>query len=394
MKNLISKHIYIASLMGLALCCVTWERLVETILPLRDEGKLKEAIAAGEKAKELAEKSGDTNSLEFAKILKRLGSSYINVGRYTLAESFLRRALLIEEKINANPEHIAEIQHLIGFIYIYEKKNKEAKRWLQMAINNFSKGINPNYYNFAECLIDLAGLTIFYDKNYEKSILLYKEAYSILKKMPPKQRALQEITLLSKQSSIYLKLKNYDQANILLNKAVDIIKEYSLLENPWTFYVYQEFGKYFMLKGEYKKSLQCYQKAMNVIVSSWGNENPYCAQIYDDIAGNYSRQKKYPKAIDYQLKAIDISNKYYGKDGVDNVSRLTYLSYLYFMNGNQADALRVSDDVFNLCERLGWRESDVFLLVLTTRAEIFRRLGREKDAAAVEAISHNKYNWK
>ncbi len=70
MKFFMNKYIRITVSMSLAFCCVAflpqpvackenigtiskesqqheWERLVETILPLRDEGKLKEAIAAG-----------------------------------------------------------------------------------------------------------------------------------------------------------------------------------------------------------------------------------------------------------------------------------------------------------------------------------------------------------
>ncbi len=323
-----------------------------------------------------------------------MAAVYISVGRYNLAKPLLRKALLIEESLASEPGCIAKLQNLMGSVYAHKREYQKAEEWLRIAVKNFSKDEYPDVANFVACLTNFAGLTALYRKDYRKAALLYQKAYSLLKKIPPEKRAFQEIRLLSEQSSFYLKWQKYSKAKMLISQAKNIAERYNLLDNPWVYIIYEDFGDYFKLTKKYKKSLQYYQKALAIMPSSWENYSLSRAEIYDGIAGSYSRQKEYAEAIKNEIRAIEITVRFYGRNNEKNVGKMTYLAYLYFMNDDYSNALKTSDDVFHLCERLGWKQSYEFYLVLTTRAEIFRRLGREKDAAAVEAILHNKYNWK
>lgn len=88
--------------------------------------------------------------------------------------------------------------------------------------------------------------------------------------------------------SLFLQTKNFEKAEKLLSKAVELKSDYAD--------AYNNLGLAYFELNEYKKSENCYQKAINI--------KPESTNAYINIASLFRKNKKYNEAKIYYEKVL------------------------------------------------------------------------------------------
>ena len=78
--------------------------------------------------------------------------------------------------------------------------------------------------------------------------------------------------------------------------------------------IYDIKAKYYGSVGDIEKSLQCYEKALNITLETFGKAHPRTGIFYNNIAYLYAKKRESAKALHYYKRTLDIFEKYFGKN--------------------------------------------------------------------------------
>lgn len=151
---------------------------------------------------------------------------------------------------------------------------------------------------------------------------------------------------LSTRSKVYRQLADYKNAEVDLNKALDIYT--SLNDKSWMSSIYTDLGNLYYVTGAHDMAISCYLKSLKI--SEELKDKASQANVFNNIANIYLFQEKNDKAIAYYKKAYQINTELGDKKRaaltLDNIG-------LVYLNREQFDtALYYQTEALKIIEQL------------------------------------------
>ncbi|MGH9680969.1 MAG: tetratricopeptide repeat protein, partial [Candidatus Acidiferrales bacterium] len=119
----------------------------------------------------------------------------------------------------------------------------------------------------------------------------------------------------------------------------------------------------------------------------YGGDSPAVADCLRLLASLYVRHQDYTTAQTYLLHAVQIDEATYGRDGFGVSLPLWFLCDLYEKWNKPELAEPRYRQMIAIIEKQYGTDSPMLLTTLTTEAKTLRKLGREKEAEAVDQRS-------
>ena len=98
-------------------------------------------------------------------------------------------------------------------------------------------------------------------------------------------------------------------------------------------------GRAYRLKGEYKKAIECYEKALEIRLKITGENHPDTATIYNNIGEAYYYKGEYDRAIEFYKKAVKIRAQTLGEMHPDIATSYNDIGMAYFYKGEYDKAI-------------------------------------------------------
>jgi CHAT domain-containing protein/predicted negative regulator of RcsB-dependent stress response len=268
-----------------------FDNLLTQIAALKQEKKLKEAIALIETEIKKQEQTLGQTHPAIAFLANQLGELYFDQNNYPAAEKALEKAKNILEN-NLDNELGATILNNLGLVYFSQGKYNQTETNLKQALTILETIKGSDHLQIAATLNYLGDLYRA-TGNYRESESLYQRNLTILKNNLGGEHPAVAVSL-NDLGSLYSQEKKYPAAEAALKEALAI--------------------------------------------SEKNNQEPLIAASLNNLAALYSEQKRYPEAEPLLKRAISLLEKIYGSDNPNLASSLNNLATIYSDQGNYSQA--------------------------------------------------------
>jgi tetratricopeptide (TPR) repeat protein len=131
----------------------------------------------------------------------------------------------------------------------------------------------------------------------------------------------------------------YEKSKEYFEKALEIkLKTYGD-EHPEVAIILVILGNTWKSLGKYEEAIQYYEKALKIDSKIYGEKNPAVARDFIHLGNSWRSLGKYEKAIDYHLKVLDIFIETYGDENMNVANALENLAYSWDSLGNYKKAV-------------------------------------------------------
>ncbi len=294
-----------------------------------------------------------------------LASVYLYRGNYDKAlENNMKALKIANQSFGENTAYVARSYNNIGAVYERKGDYEIALIYFQKALKIRLELFDSNDPNIAESYGNIGGIYQLY-KIYDKSIKYFKNALSI----EIKTFGLQHLTVADSfidVSNLFLETSQLDSALTYIRKAFAILEEYN---NSNTASCMHTFGKVYFRKGDYKKSLEYFNRALSVYKNSLTEVHPKVARAYRQIGDVYNKKDNFSESLNNYQKAI--TSLITGSNSSDVVSNLdlvnissekellqilkrkaAILDKIYSINSDNTDDLKLSVSTYLLASEL------------------------------------------
>ncbi|MFZ2055103.1 MAG: serine/threonine-protein kinase [Candidatus Aminicenantales bacterium] len=318
--------------------------------------------------------------------LNSLAGLYLWLGRYDEAEPLYQRSLAIRLK-TLGPDHpaVANSYNNIAILHNYRKNYAEAEKYYQKALEIRKKTLREDHPDIAGSLEDLASLyqvtgrITEAETMYQQALLMLEKAYGSAN--PELASVLQNLAL------IYIDRDQYGKAEENLKRALDIMKKAFGAEH---IRVAQSLGNlgYLYLKTErYNESEKQYESAITILEKEVGPEDSEIAEYLSGLGRVCFKTGRYDEAEQHLKRGLAICDKKNEKpDPEVKAEILSNLGCLYYRGlGRYEEAESSFQNAMEIIEKdLNMRFPEAGE-TMKEYADLLRRLGRNKEAAGVEA---------
>jgi CHAT domain-containing protein/uncharacterized protein HemY len=232
---------------------------------------------------------------------------------------------------------------------------------------------NTTYENNQDYGIVLKNLYSFYIKiaNYEKAEL-YLFKYLTFYKKVFKEENNEYASIICEIGNLYSRTGNYKKAKPYLFQSLAIRKKIFGEEHKEYGYSLQEIGSLFFVLGEYEKAESYLLQSLFVIKKLLSDEDLYYSIIFNELGNLYSAMNQMHKAEFYYLQSLNITIKSRGENHIDNVGTLNNIGNFYSYLFNYEKAEQYLNHSLAITKRvLGENHPDF--------ADVLRSLGRIYD---------------
>lgn len=247
----------------------------------------------------------------------------------------------------------------VQFIYEKCKPNKEKHN-----------GLIEACYRFME--IPKSGFVL----GYQKYISF---AENIVKRIDMKND-MEQAGLICKLAYLLQYMAQFDKAEKLYNKVLNVLKKRLGENHPDTADIYNNLGYINKEKGEYKKAEELYERSLRIWKSIFGREHPKTAIGYNNLGSVYERQGKYEKAEELYNKSLEIVEMTFGKENQLIATCYHNLAFLYDRWGIYKKAERLYKKSLGILERTLGKEHPTTTYNYANLADMYDRLGEGKNA--------------
>ncbi|MCX6580174.1 MAG: tetratricopeptide repeat protein [Candidatus Aminicenantes bacterium] len=304
-------------------------------------GNYKEAEAYYRRALDVIEKWGGSENPFLCPALDNLGQLLYDVGRLAETEILLLRSLKIKHaNYGALHPEIARSLHLLGYLYRKQGRFNEAEARFQQAIATWKNLEADPHLEIAQSILELA------------------ETYRLT--------------------------GNYPQAETYLYRGVELLLQVLPHDDFRLIPFYINLGALHHGKGEYKKSLGYYGKALDTHTQNFGETNLQAIQRMSDYARAFKSLAEFDKAQLVHIQIITLWDQILKTDHLEKTPAYSDMAInaMYLGDFEQAElqqrkALKIKRD------NLGPNHIEV-ALSLETLANIFFRHEDYENAGALQ----------
>ena len=276
-------------------------------------GKYSQAEGFHKKALIIRKKIFGEDHTDVASSYNNLASVYSSLGEYNQAEELYEKALVISKKINVEDHvDVATYYDNLASVYWSLGKYNQAKELNIKALMIRKKILDEDHPHIAASYNNLA--TVYCSQGeYYQAKELHEKALVIGKKILGEDHDDTASSYLN-LAKVYRNLGEYNQATELIEKALIIWKRIFGEDHPRVATSYNDLASVHYSQEEYNQAKVFQEKALMIRKKVFGEDHPDVAASYDNLASVYKALGEYNLAKEYSEKALMIRKRFYGED--------------------------------------------------------------------------------
>ena len=303
-------------------------------------GKYSQAEGFHKKALMIRKKIFGEDHTDVASSYNNLASVYSSLGEYNQAKQLHEKALVIWKKINGEDHvDVATSYHNLASVYGSVGKYNQAKELNEKALMIRKKIFDEDHADIASSYNNLAG--VYFDlQEYNKAKELNEKALTIRKKIFGEDHV-DIASSYNNLATVYFDLQEYNKAKELYEKALMIRKKIFDEDHADIASSYNNLALVYGSLGEYSQAKELYKKALVINKKFFGENHANIASSYNNLATLYCHMKEYNKAKELHEKALVINKRIFGEYHTHTASSYFNLATVYRNLGeyNQAKEL-------------------------------------------------------
>ena len=279
---------------------------------------------------DLLEDIEDTDPGAFLKgdILSTSGQVYERIGKYSQAEGFHKKALMIRKNIfGEDHTDVASSYNNLASVYCTLGKYNQAKELHEKALVIWGKINGEDHVDVARSYNNLASVYSSLGE-YNQAKELYEKALVIWKKINVEDHV-DVAPCYINLAAVYCRLGKYNQAKELHEKALVICKKFFGEDHTQTAAIYFNLAKVYRSLEEYNQAKKLIERALIIWKKIFGEDHAYVATSYNDLGSVHYSQEEYKQVKEFQEKALMIRKKVFGEDHPDVAASYDNLASVY-----------------------------------------------------------------
>jgi tetratricopeptide (TPR) repeat protein len=224
--------------------------------------------------------------------------------------------------LRRNPDYTLTIHRLVQAVLKQGMNKSTQRRWAERAVRAVNRAFpKVDYDTWLQCqhympqVQACAALIDQWDMTFPETAQLLMQAGNYLRESA-----------------------QYEQAEPLLQRALDIREKTQGPEHPDTADTLHELAWLYWRQGKYELAEPLYLRALAINEKTFGPEHPDTADTLHSLAKLYRRQGKYEQAEPLYLRALAISEKMEGPEHPSTAAYLNNLASLYVDQGKDEQA--------------------------------------------------------
>ncbi len=270
---------------------ITWTDLTNHFIKYYENGDYQNALFVAQRAYYIADNNFDSNNVNTADALLKLGIIRQTLGNLNAAENHLLKALLIlEEQLSPNHPDLAVVMTNLGNVYFESQRPELSEKYHQQALKIRVKSFNADDPAIAQSTYNLAVLYESQHK-YEKAVIFYQQAISSWSKsMDPMHPYVGNA--LSHLSVVYNKQGKHKKSTDILQRMLVLKKSVFGTQHEEVAQTLINLGTSYLEQGEYSPASHAYEEALNIAQHVLGSSDPQLALLMYTLANIYHTQAR------------------------------------------------------------------------------------------------------
>lgn len=308
---------------------------------------------------------------EGALLLQRLGIYCYRKACYSEAETYLTRALQLQEQHRrVAPEEVAQTLNALGLLYHRQARYQEAENIHLHALELREQTLGPVHPQTAESLHNLA---VLYGSQgqYQQAEQFYQRVLTLDEQTIGLEH-LETTKTLNNLGLIQSLQGNYAQAEAAYQRALAIYERTLSSNHPDLAYPLNGLGDLAEQRGNYQQAEQFYQRALAIREQALGDMHPETAHSLNKLANIYEEQGKDQLAEALYQRALVISEQALGPDHPDVALLLNNLAFLADKQGKYQQAEQFYQRALSIYEQTLGVDHPVVADVLNNLGVLYR----------------------
>ena len=325
---------------------------------------------------ELLEDIEDDDPGAFLKgnILNTCGQVYERIGKYSEAEGFHKKALMIRQKIfGEDHTDVALSYNNLATVYSSLGEYNQVKELQEKAMEIWKKIHGEDHADVATSYNNLAsaysGL-----REHNQAKQLHEKALEIWKKIHGEDHA-DVATSYNNLASAYSGLREHNQAKQLHEKALEIWKKIHGEDHADVATSYNNLASAYSRLGKYNKAKDLNEKALIIRKKILGEDHADVATSYNNLASVYESLGEYNQAKELHEKALEIWKKIHGEDHADVATSYNNLASVYESLGEYNQAKKLSEKALTIRKTIFGEDHADVATSYNNLAAVYSRLG-------------------
>ena len=275
-----------------------------------------------------------------------IGSFYLDDGPLEEAEKAYRRAHDILSRMSPGSHRALAMRTFDLAENLYRQgRMKDAESYYRVSLQHRIEGYGSNhrkaglgYHHLAHCL-EKQGLIAQAYECHVKAIEIYdrvgEEAPLAIAALAANRR----------------RWGDYISAEKYYRKALALLEKREP-DSPSVAYTYDNLGQALNSQGRHDDAIECYFKALPILVNHFSEEHPYTAVCYSNLAVAFSASGRKSQAEFYARKALLIGLANLGNDSRGAIMRALNMATILDAQGKFAEAAELHRDALAISRRV------------------------------------------
>lgn len=313
--------------------------LLNKIEELYNASKYKDAIPLAIELLEIRKRDLGKQHIDTSQAFNILGTLYLEVGEYDLAEMYLNKALEIRETLlGRQAASTATVLNNLARVYSSKGNYEKAKVLYIEVLTTFANTLGKEHPDY---LVTASNIAKYYQDvgDYTNAENLYNQILISFEKVLGKENR-KTITVYNNLASLYQDIGEYTKAETLFKQVLEVFEKVFGKETPNVAVAYNNLGGLYKLKKEYEKAENYYQKSLEIRQKNANNNKPDLgiSTSMNNLGQLFNDKKEYEKAEPLLKKALAIREELLGLSNPLTASSQNNLANLYTFTGEYEKA--------------------------------------------------------
>lgn len=241
------------------------------------------------------------------------GCIYDSIGKYSEAEDFHEKSLMISTRIYGEEDvHVADSCVNLGNVHFHTGKKRLVKDLYEKSIAIYKKTFGEDSLDVADSYVCLGNVYCSIGE-FRQAKEIYEKALEIQERI-----CVGEDTRVTSSyvnlGIVYYRIGDYKQAKEFLERALTIDKNICGENSAEVARDYVNLGNVYSSSRESKKAKELYEKALVIYQNTLGEWNNVVATTYANLGHEYWRTGEYTKAKQIFTKVREIRKEIFSED--------------------------------------------------------------------------------
>ncbi len=253
---------------------------------------------------------------DIATSLYNIGLASIGIGKYDRADSVLSRALVLRRsEAGENDTLTAQALASLGLLKYKAGQYNLSLKYYQKAMAIYQSYPEEEQGKYVAQIKNDIGLIYYSKGNYELSATFIKQGLDYYMNHPDSSNREIISTDLGNLATTLIKMARYKEADSLFRESIRITRRLYGDKHPKTALKLNNYSTFLKNRERYVEAEKYQSEALDIFLKAYGPNHPYVAMCYNNMANLYDDQGDYKTALRYDQKSLELNKKIYGENG-------------------------------------------------------------------------------